>query len=118
MRDRLIEIFKKTNYKPFEQCNIDANLANQFSNYALNCIVDKLLANGVIVLPCKVGTTIYWVRRVGHGRGYYIVKSKLIFKNLERVLELWGEEVFLTKEEAEQSLASKNDVERKEDEGK
>lgn len=61
MRDRLIEIFKKINYKPFEQCNIDANLATQFTEYALNHIVDELLANGVIVPPCKVGDIVYRV---------------------------------------------------------
>ena len=52
MRDKLIELFKKINYTPFEQCNIEANLATQFTEYALNHIVDELIANGVIVTPC------------------------------------------------------------------
>ena len=55
MRDRLIELFKKTDYNIFPDSTVSANLANQFSEYALNDIVDKLLKNGVIVPPCKVG---------------------------------------------------------------
>lgn len=49
MRDRLIELFKKTKYTPFPEMTIKSNLGNQFTDYALNCIVDNLLANGVIV---------------------------------------------------------------------
>ena len=54
-RDRLIELFKKIEYTPFPEMTIKSNLGNQFTDYALNCIVDELLANGVIVPPCKVG---------------------------------------------------------------
>lgn len=51
-RDRLIELFKKTEYTPFPEMTMTANLGNQFTEYGLNCIVDHLLANGVIVTPC------------------------------------------------------------------
>lgn len=58
MRDRLIEIFKKTKYSPVKG-GLEATLATQFSEYALNQIIDKLLAEGVIVPPVKVGQTVY-----------------------------------------------------------
>ena len=59
MRDRLIEIFRKINYQNRPD-GLTANLATQFSEYALREIVDALLASGVIVPPCKVGDTVYY----------------------------------------------------------
>ena len=61
MRERLIEVFKKIRYNVFPGGGIDFDLATQFTEFALNDIVDKLLENGVIVLPCKVGTRVYMV---------------------------------------------------------
>ena len=58
-RDKLIELFKKIEYTPFPEMTMKSNLGNQFTDYALNCIVAELLANGVIVPPCKVGDTMY-----------------------------------------------------------
>ena len=58
MKDRLIELFRKTEYQN-RVCGPKANLATQFTEYGLNQIVDSLLDNGVIVLPCKVGDTVY-----------------------------------------------------------
>lgn len=49
MRDRLIELFRKIEYTPFPEMTMKSNLGNQFTDYALNCIADELLANGVIV---------------------------------------------------------------------
>ena len=54
-RDRLIKLFNKIEYTPFPEMTMKSNLKNQFTDYALNCIVDEILANGVIVPPCKVG---------------------------------------------------------------
>ena len=55
-RDRLIELFKKIEYTPFPKMTMKSNLGNQFTDYALNCIVDELLANGVVVLDTKIVT--------------------------------------------------------------
>lgn len=49
MRDRLIKLFKKIEYTPFPEMTMKSNLGNQFTDYALSCIVDELLANGVTV---------------------------------------------------------------------
>ena len=46
-RDRLIELLKKAD---------DSTWGQTYETY-----VDYLLANGVIVPPCKVGDDIYWI---------------------------------------------------------
>lgn len=106
-RDRLIELFKKINYKVYER-SIKYNLATQFNDYALNQIVDELLANGVIVPPCPIGTEIYMLvtkrARLNLPPFTFVKDSKLTFYNLERVIEEFGKTVFLTRKEAEQAL--------------
>ena len=119
MRDRLIEIFRKTNYQNRPD-GLTANLATQFSEYALREIVDALLANGIIVPPCKVGDTVYYFvgSKICNGvvenfqiyteQNLYIarVKTKFSLTNYES-LAFWqfGKTVFLTKEQAEKALA-------------
>ena len=132
MRDRLIEIFKKTDYSIFPNTTANANLANQFSEHALNDIVDKLLENGVIVPPCKVGDKVWFVERRFHYnlktfREFvcegYVKAIKVSMKPMKITIEYpiaddpkarckgadWsagsiGKTVFLTREEAEQAL--------------
>lgn len=82
-------------------------------------VADHLLANGVIVPPCKVGETVWFIRNgkiietkvdkiVLKYRGLYI---KLDCNSMyETSCNSIGKTVFLTKEEAEKAL-------RKEDEG-
>ena len=123
MRDRLIEIFKKTDYNIFPNSTVNANLANQFSDYALNDIVDKLLKNGVIVPPCKVGDVVYFAVDDYHDSavidGIHITEQGVLFTWVQyevgyELTECWdegefniediGKTVFLTREEAEQAL--------------
>jgi hypothetical protein len=120
MRDRLIELFKKTDYNIFPDSTVSANLANQFSEYALNDIVDKLLENGVIVLPFSIGDTLYDISEFIEKRRcpeMYELKDDCISIRKERngeyffsydYIEIFpdeiGKTVFLTKEEAEQAL--------------
>ena len=119
-RDRLIELFKKTEYTPFPEMTMTANLGNQFTEYGLNCIVDSLLANGVIVLPCQIGQRVYDIGEFVLGvvaPDIYELKADemTIEKGIDGALnfvyagmyinnEDIGETVFLTKEEAEQRL--------------
>lgn len=51
MRDRLIELIKQVPYG----VSVGAKFTQQFSEK----MADNLLANGVIVPPCKVGDTVY-----------------------------------------------------------
>ena len=111
MRDKLIELLG---------CEGSVITANDFV-----IVADYLLENGVIVPPCKVGDKVYWV---DNGK----IKCEEVFEisiHIDGILIHTGiqfclkpDAVFLTKEEAEQALvnykSSKNDVERKEDEGK
>ena len=77
MRDRLKDLFKNINYKPFEQCTMETSVANQFTEYALNHIIDELIANGVIVPPVKVGDKVY-VDSDTWGYDYIYFDSKFI----------------------------------------
>lgn len=108
MRERLIELLK----------NAPRNTRAFYGQYA-----DYLLANGVIVPPCKVGDTVYCIVEgfdvvmEGHIRQLIVAEGIFIdcvirgyFNQVFHSSKI-GKTVFLTREEAEQAL-------RKEDEGK
>ena len=82
---------------------------------ALNCtkLADYLLEHGVIVLPCKVGDTVYSIDKkvlASHWDEHmYIVDKWSEYKVCEIPfsLTLWEhgwKDIFLTREEAEQAL--------------
>ena len=105
MRDRLVEIlydlFHNTNFPTMER------------------IADHLIENGVIVLPCQLGSEIYMLvtrhtksfvfkenkKMVMRESQHTIIKQTTFTKsNFFKVIEEFGKTVFLTKEEAEQKL--------------
>lgn len=60
------------------------------------------------VLPCKVGDTVYLIV-TKRARNYrpefrFVKKSRLTLLNMERILQDFGKEAFLTREEAEKAL--------------
>lgn len=70
-------------------------------------VAEYLLANGVIVPPCKVGDTVYWLdnEKVKQGEVFEIsIHSDgiLVHTDIQFCLEV--EDVFLTREEAEKAL--------------
>ena len=72
-------------------------------NGALNCtkLADYLLEHGVIVLPCKAGDTLYCESAIkGHITYLKAPDLEWIFENRE----IFGKEIFLTREEAERAL--------------
>ena len=74
---------------------------------ALNCsrLADYLLEHGVIVLPCKVGDTLYCESAIkGHITYLKAPDPEWIFENRE----IFGKEIFLTREEAEKALKGWN----------
>lgn len=102
MRERLISLIKDSLFKHIDKsCNLAENIA------------DDLLENGVVVPPCKVGQTVYVVDKrlnvwwQGEVDCVYCNKNSfeygILFDNDE-----YGayneEDVFFTKEEAEQAL--------------
>ena len=106
MRDRLIEIVKKSLVK-----NID------YTHRLAENITDDLLAAGVIVPPCKVGDVVWFPSEYYDG-AYPITVTRLEVYEEESLLcseggsewhyEDIGKTIFLTKEEAERALAERN----------
>lgn len=111
MRDRLIELLAESAMK--------GNYLN------LQNVADHLLANGVIVPPCKVGDTVYIIDEAKDecSEDYVLdVKVLQLFVNklgialdlklpLGMRLNTWavvGRNVFLTREEAEKALAERS----------
>ena len=130
MRERLIELFKKIKKEPAITCPVyKTDKTCKGCKYSINDFlcnhierqVDYLLANGVIVPPCKVGDTIYQLCK---GYKSYVLEYEVIeISILEDFIDIiasskkcpfaypdrfsseqFGKTVFLTKEEAEQAL--------------
>ena len=110
MRDRLIEKLNKS-------------FAEQYEKRGLLTAVhtaDHLIANGVILPPCKVGDEIFYIDRYSGKVERDVIKYFTVTKNgikpiLERHNTLfwkmydWCKTVFLTKEEAEKALAKEKE---------
>lgn len=124
MRDRLIELIKEG-----EDITPCAN-SPEFDCKGKKCrdceregIAKYLLANGVIVLPCKVGDTLWIINSYANSRleiinrmvepieveSVAISKDGIEIETAEAIyfLEHFGELIFLTKEEAEKALAER-----------
>ena len=114
MRDRLIELLEKAN-ETVIGFTIDGDIG---------IIADHLLAEGVIVPPCKVGDTVYHITGIDtredldltdifEGKVKSISKDEKalwIYVRYDNGLTYWYEEtdigrrLFLTREEAEKAL--------------
>ena len=105
-RDRLIELLDKVRGIYFFAGDDNLNL-----------LADHLLANGVIVPPCKVGETVYCLiqgfenplkatvnRITVQASGIVISCSVLGYFGQSYMATDFGKTVFLTKEEAEEKL--------------
>lgn len=117
-RERLIELLNKKYDHFCDQCGI-----NKDSHYT-DSLADYLLSNGVIVLPCKAGQTLYFLYdRTFANRPdftpyiyqtndwYFDVDQKgisILPRNIHsykgKCHYYLGETVFLTKEETEEEL--------------
>jgi hypothetical protein len=111
MRERLIELMLNAPQIP---CTKGGRATGKRYQTFQN-IADHLLANGVIVLPCKVGDRIY--RIIGDDFIYWeIVKIKIYADEIGLIddsdnwcsLEDIGKTIFLTKAEAEQALKERD----------
>lgn len=112
MRDRLIELLDKK-ITIVELVDSD----EVWTNKKIAELADHLLAEGVIVPPCKVGDTVYTVSRKHpkkwkvHFIGYNSqgeFKMHIATEKFTEMLEVWdyaiGKTVFLTREQAEKAL--------------
>ena len=108
-RDRLMGLLDNA----FVKCDDNFGMPNTSQ------VADYLLDNGVIVSPCKVGDAVYLPRKNDWGDilSYEVIEvgidqDGLFFvindEDQEHILiDEIGEEVFLTREEAEQTLEEK-----------
>lgn len=112
MRERLIELLKGAETKVTEMLSSPLALEEWLAVYA-----DHLLANGVIVPPCEVGTMVYYAdhenKKVFCGRicSFSLDAAHFWFNcHFDVGLNYWyqieelGKTVFLTRVEAEQAL--------------
>ena len=143
-RDRLIELFEAVekdpaitcpHYKTDKTCDTCEYTINNFMCNHTERMVDYLLANGVIVPPCKVGDIYYTIEKYCN-TDPYVTEKELVkpwdcerfcgrddcsfreyrieehrFNSVIRILEAqkyFGVTIFLTKEEAEEKLKELN----------
>ena len=113
MRERLIELLRDATFGINKH-----TLADHLSKETLETVADYLIANGVIVPPCKVGQVvyrIYWDFRIDKCKVSALTqKSDESFKIrvtsginrsvFEVTPDKLGKSIFLTREEAEQAL--------------
>lgn len=114
MRDRLFELLKST--PPTRLKAVGRMVGKTYTT--LTGVADHLLANGVIVPPCKVGDTVYAIGTITGQKVYDTVKSILyngegFSLNLSNgcvvaVEQQLGVCVFLTEEEADKALAERS----------
>ena len=72
-------------------------------------LADYLLANGVILPPCKVGATLYGIKKfksTGRKTVYSFIAPDLAW--IIEHMAAFGKSIFLTPEEAESKLEEKN----------
>jgi hypothetical protein len=129
MRDRLIELLCNIECKGEDFRNGGCALRkderciriDNLDMCMIGCIADHLLANGVIVPPCKVGDTVWFNTFKKNAtvcvgvQPHKIDRIDISFvcdtKNLiETHIHDWeiGKTVFLTREEAEKALAERS----------
>ena len=104
MRERLIELLKKAK-AAMKKENLSCDIArNMF-------VAEYLIANGVIVPPCKVGDTVYEIEYdlnsgwwEAHPLETEVKAVCILTENDYYPLNRVGKDVFLTREEAERAL--------------
>ena len=118
MKDRLKELLKNA---PMGLLVDGYTLEHIVPTKSIEKIADHLLAEGVIVPPCKVGQTVYVIQLceiyecrvneicMGAGNNNVVVLDRfingfLIRRYVAEYFNAFGKTVFLTREEAEQAL--------------
>ena len=125
MKDKLIELLINT--PPTRLKAVGRAIGKTFTTASNRAA--HLLSNGVIVVPCKIGDTVYIIDDGDEGSDSYVLDVKVLqfFINSNGIavdlklplglrLNTWaviGKNVFLTEEEAEKALAERRTNERK-----
>ena len=108
MRDRLIEVLREPipEIKGYNDIGV-----TRMSIVDAEKAADRILSDGWIRLPCKVGDTVY-VKYYGEIVNAYVTEFEINSKGIvvkayidpDTYMEYDAEDVFLTKEEAERAL--------------
>lgn len=105
MRDRLIELLNKKYDHYCDQCGV-----NKDSHYTDN-LADYLIANGVVVQPCKVGDIVYLIGLDGTIKEYSAVGfcpypngMFIDVRYAEKTYSIPIEQVYFLRENAERAL--------------
>ena len=126
MRDRLIKLIINADTYDSYECKLCTKDDDACDCCYAEKLADHLLANGVIVPPCKVGDTVHYIEgayynsirqtarpikvteiswkssRSGKDLGFALIANGTRYK-----FSSIGKTVFLTKEEAERALAER-----------
>lgn len=99
MREKLIELIREA----FQPCEM----------YRAMLIADHLIANGVVVLPCKIGDDIWWIDAETYSvecekngvTGFIIKKDEILIRDRTGGEDHIGTQYcYLSKEDAEKAL--------------
>lgn len=134
-KEKLVKLMKEAEYPVFPNSDIMLDLGVQHPDHVFESVARHLLANGVTVLPCKPGDTIYathWFAGFAGARWELqeqavsgVVQYISFLKDGEVLLHLkdaaiparyFGEYLFATREEALAALARRQ-TEREKDGG-
>ncbi len=109
--ERLIELLKP--YMSAEACEHESGSCELGSCRECRArdIADHLLANGVILPPCKIGDTVY---HTDFGRIYEVVVENVVCEapGVSFDEASIGNFIFLTREDAESALERRKEVEK------
>lgn len=121
-KDRLIELLKQVNFDFSEECVACLEDGYKATPMLEEFFADHLIAEGVIVPPCKVGDKVYKItrnkvkecevvfvgisadERCSHFNFVENYADGTFKQSYSMVFEVIGKTVFLTKEEAEAKL--------------
>ena len=117
MRDKLIELLRQIEFDYCEECVRASEDGYEGTPNLTKFFADHLLANDVIVLPCKVGQAVYYpIRRTNEVVQLFVREivyagGKIQFhaSYLTFTADTIGKTVFLTKEQAEKALAERRE---------
>lgn len=121
MRDRLIELTKRAQNEWLEK-EYEHEIHKDLAEY----VADYLLANGVIVPPCKLGQTVYCIFEDNFGEPYISESfvTAIVYRDIGLIIRCRfcfykpndiGKCLFFSREEAEKALAERSENEHRTD---
>ena len=110
-RERLVELLKNDSCQSPMLCDPNCKYANLERCYEERT-ADYLLENGVIVMPCSFGDTVYTISKCYYppyflNSNEFIVKHYISETTLRRS-DIGFKNLYFTREEAEKALAEKD----------